>query len=149
MDLQGLVEASNKKGTATEEKSVDGNEIYASLVFIQNAIQNLKTQQNERNKNYEDNNQKLNLKINNCFANLQKSISAVPVQTQTLTVSEIKEIIKGLQDIEKSALNMCNELQVSRNKVQEAIMALKFIIFPMFNYNFNMLSLVFLLRVGL
>lgn len=128
MDLQGLVEASNKKGTATEEKSVDGNEIYASLVFIQNAIQNLKTQQNERNKNYEDNNQKLNLKINNCFANLQKSISAVPVQTQTLTVSEIKEIIKGLQDIEKSALNMCNELQVSRNKVQEAIMALKFII---------------------
>ena len=42
MDLQGLVEASNKKGTATEEKSVDGNEIYASLVFIQNAIQNLK-----------------------------------------------------------------------------------------------------------
>ena len=128
MDLQGLVEASNKKGTATEEKSVDGNEIYASLVFIQNAIQNLKTQQNERNKNYEDNNQKLILKINNCFANLQKSISAVPVQTQTLTVSEIKEIIKGLQDIEKSALNMCNELQVSRNKVQEAIMALKFII---------------------
>ena len=66
--------------------------------------------------------------INNCFANLQKSISAVPVQTQTLTVSEIKEIIKGLQDIEKSALNVCNELQVSRNKVQEAIMALKFII---------------------
>ena len=128
MDLQGLVEASNKKGTATEEKSVDGNEIYASLVFIQNAIQNLKTQQNEQNKNYEDNNQKLNLKINNCFANLQKSISAVPVQTQTLTVSEIKEIIKGLQDIEKSELNMCNELQVSRNKVQEAIMALKFII---------------------
>lgn len=127
MDLQGLVEASNKKGTATEEKSVDGNEIYASLVFIQNAIQNLKTQQNEQNKNYE-NNQKLNLKINNCFANLQKSISAVPVQTQTLTVSEIKEIIKGLQDIEKSALNVCNELQVSRNKVQEAIMALKFII---------------------
>ena len=128
MDLQGLVEASNKKGTATEEKSVDGNEIYASLVFIQNAIQNLKTQQNEQNKNYEDNNQKLNLKINNCFADLQKSISAVPVQTQTLTVSEIKEIIKGLQDIEKSALNVCNELQVSRNKVQEAIMALKFII---------------------
>lgn len=128
MDLQGLVEAANKKGTATEEKSVDGNEIYASLVFIQNAIQNLKTQQNEQNKNYEDNNQKLNLKINNCFANLQKSISAVPVQTQTLTVSEIKEIIKGLQDIEKSALNVCNELQVSRNKVQEAIMALKFII---------------------
>lgn len=128
MDLQGLVEASNKKGTATEEKSVDGNEFYASLVFIQNAIQNLKTQQNEQNKNYEDNNQKLNLKINNCFANLQKSISAVPVQTQTLTVSEIKEIIKGLQDIEKSALNVCNELQVSRNKVQEAIMALKFII---------------------
>ena len=128
MDLQGLVEASNKKGTATEEKSVDGNEIYASLVFIQNAIQNLKTQQNEQNKDYEDNNQKLNLKINNCFANLQKSISAVPVQTQTLTVSEIKEIIKGLQDIEKSALNVCNELQVSRNKVQEAIMALKFII---------------------
>lgn len=128
MDLQGLVKASNKKGTATEEKSVDGNEIYASLVFIQNAIQNLKTQQNEQNKNYEDNNQKLNLKINNCFANLQKSISAVPVQTQTLTVSEIKEIIKGLQDIEKSELNMCNELQVSRNKVQEAIMALKFII---------------------
>lgn len=127
MDLQGLVEASNKKGTATEEKSVDGNKIYASLVFIQNAIQNLKTQQNEQNKNYE-NNQKLNLKINNCFANLQKSISAVPVQTQTLTVSEIKEIIKGLQDIEKSALNVCNELQVSRNKVQEAIMALKFII---------------------
>ena len=34
MDLQGLVEASNKKGTATEEKSVDGNEIYASLVFM-------------------------------------------------------------------------------------------------------------------
>lgn len=128
MDLQVLVKASNKKGTATEEKSVDGNEIYASLVFIQNAIQNLKTQQNEQNKNYEDNNQKLNLKINNCFANLQKSISAVPVQTQTLTVSEIKEIIKGLQDIEKSELNMCNELQVSRNKVQEAIMALKFII---------------------
>ena len=50
MDLQGLVEAANKKGTATEEKSVDGNEIYASLVFIQNAIQNLKTQQNEQNK---------------------------------------------------------------------------------------------------
>ena len=117
-----------RKGQQHKKKSVDGNEIYASLVFIQNAIQNLKTQQNEQNKNYEDNNQKLNLKINNCFANLQKSISAVPVQTQTLTVSEIKEIIKGLQDIEKSALNVCNELQVSRNKVQEAIMALKFII---------------------
>lgn len=44
MDLQGLVEAANNKKAVTEEKSINGNEIYASLVFIQNAIQTLKTQ---------------------------------------------------------------------------------------------------------
>lgn len=44
MDLQGLVEATNNKKTETEEKSVNGNEIYASLVFIQNSIQALKMQ---------------------------------------------------------------------------------------------------------
>lgn len=128
MDLQGLVEAANNKRAATEEKSVDGNEIYVSLVFIQNAIQTLKTQQNEQIKNFEESNQKLNLKIINCFANLQKSINAVPVQTQTLTVNEVKEIIKGVQALEKSTLSVCNELKTARNEVQEAIMALKFII---------------------
>lgn len=128
MDLQGLVEAANNKKAVTEEKSINGNEIYASLVFIQNAIQTLKTQQNKMSENNEDNNQKLNLKINNCFADLQKSISAVPVQTQTLTVNEVKEIIKGVQALEKSTLSVCNELKTARNEVQEAIMAFKFII---------------------
>lgn len=128
MDLQGLVEAANNKRAATEEKSVDGNEIYASLIFIQNAIQSLKTLQNEQIKNCENMNQKLNLKITNSFADLQKSISAVPVQTQTLTVNEVKEIIKGVQVLEKSTLSVCNELKTARNEVQEAIMALKFII---------------------
>ena len=128
MDLQGLAEAANNKKAAIEEKIVNGNEIYASLVFIQNAIQTLKIQQNEESKNYEDNNQKLNLKINNCFADLQKSISAVPVQTQNLTVNEVKEIIKGVQALEKSTLSVCNELKTARNEVQESIMALKFII---------------------
>ena len=128
MDLQGLVEAANNKRAASEEKSVDGNEIYASLIFIQNAIQNLKTLQNEQIKNCENMNQKLNLKITNSFADLQKSISAVPVQTQTLTVNEVKEIIKGVQVLEKSTLSVCNELKTARNEVQEAIMALKFII---------------------
>lgn len=128
MDLQGLVEAANNKRAASEEKSVDGNEIYASLIFIQNAIQNLKTLQNEQIKNCENMNQKLNLKITNSFADLQKSISAVPVQTQTLTVNEVKEIIKGVQVLEKSTLSVCNELKTARNEVQEAMMALKFII---------------------
>lgn len=126
MDIGEFIEAANKK--KIEENDININEVYASLVFIQNGIQTLKTQNTEQNKNYEESNQKLNLKINNGFADLQKSISAVPVQTQTLTVSEVKEIIKGLQDIEKSALNVCNELQASRNEVQEAIVALKFII---------------------
>ena len=126
MDIGEFIESANKK--KIEENDINLNEVYASLVFIQNGIQTLRTQNTEQNKNYEESNQKLNLKINNGFADLQKSISAVPVQTQTLTVSEVKEIIKGLQDIEKSALNVCNELQVSRNEVQEAIMALKFII---------------------
>lgn len=126
MDIGEFIESANKK--KIEENDINLNEVYASLVFIQNGIQTLRTQNTEQNKNYEESNQKLNLKINNGFADLQKSISAVPVQTQTLTVSEVKEIIKGLQDIEKSALNVCNELQASRNEVQEAIMALKFII---------------------
>ena len=126
MDIGEFIESANKK--KIEENDINLNEVYASLVFIQNGIQTLRTQNTEQNKNYEEGNQKLNLKINNGFADLQKSISAVPVQTQTLTVSEVKEIIKGLQDIEKSALNVCNELQASRNEVQEAIMALKFII---------------------
>lgn len=126
MDIGEFIEAANKK--KEKENDINLNEVYASLVFIQNGIQTLRTQNTEQNKNYEESNQKLNLKINNGFADLQKSISAVPVQTQTLTVSEVKEIIKGLQDIEKSALNVCNELQASRNEVQEAIMALKFII---------------------
>ena len=128
MDLQGLVEATNNKKTETEEKSVNGNEIYASLVFIQNSIQALKMQLSEQSKIYTDTNQKLNLKINNGFTDLQKSISAVPVQTQTLTVTEVKEIIKAVQTIEKSTLSVCNELKTARNEVQEAIMALKFII---------------------
>lgn len=126
MDIGEFIEAANKK--KEKENDINLNEVYASLVFIQNGIQTLRTQNTEQNKNYEESNQKLNLKINNGFADLQKSISAVPVQTQTLTVSEVKEIIKGLQDIEKSALNVCNKLQASRNEVQEAIMALKFII---------------------
>lgn len=128
MDLQGLVEATNNKKTETEEKSVNGNEIYASLVFIQNSIQALKMQQSEQSKIYTDTNQKLTLKINNGFTDLQKSISAVPVQTQTLTVNEVKEIIKGVQAIEKSTLNVCNELKSTRNDVAEAIMAFKSII---------------------
>ena len=129
MDLQGWAEAvNNKKEVIEEEKNVNGNEIYASLGFIQNSIQALKMQLNEQNKIYTENTQKLNLKINNGFTDLQKSISAVPVQTQTLTVTEVKEIIKAVQTIEKSTLSVCNELKTARNEVQEAIMALKFII---------------------
>lgn len=129
MDLQGWAEAvNNKKEVIEEEKNVNGNEFYASLVFIQNSIQALKMQLNEQNKIYTENTQKLNLTINNGFTDLQKSISAVPVQTQTLTVTEVKEIIKAVQTIEKSTLSVCNELKTARNEVQEAIMALKFII---------------------
>lgn len=129
MDLQGWAEAANnKKEVIEEEKNVNGNEIYASLVFIQNSIQALKMQLNEQNKIYTENTQKLNLKINNGFTDLQKSISAVPVQTQTLTVTEVKEIIKAVQTIEKSTVNVCNELKSTRNDVAEAIMAFKFII---------------------
>ena len=126
MDLQGWAEAANNKKEVIEEgKNVNGNEIYASLVFIQNSI---KMQLNEQNKIYTENTQKLNLKINNGFTDLQKSISAVPVQTQTLTVNEVKEIIKDVQAIEKSTLNVCNELKSTRNDVAEAIMAFKSII---------------------
>lgn len=121
MDLQGLVEATNNKRTETEEKSVNGNEIYASLVFIQNSIQALKMQQSEQSKIYTDTNQKLTLKINNGFTDLQKSISAVPVQTQTLTVNEVKEIIKGVQTVEKSTLNVCNELREARENLKQTI----------------------------
>lgn len=121
MDLQGLVEATNNKKTETEEKSVNGNEIYASLVFIQNSIQALKMQLSEQSKIYTDTNQKLNLKINNGFTDLQKSISAVPVQTQTLTVTEVKEIIKVVQTIEKSTLNVCNELREARENLKQTI----------------------------
>lgn len=121
MDLQGLVEATNNKKTETEEKSVNGNEIYASLVFIQNSIQVLKMQQSEQSKIYTDTNQKLTLKINNGFTDLQKSISAVPVQTQTLTVNEVKEIIKGVQTVEKSTLNVCNELREARENLKQTI----------------------------
>lgn len=128
MDLYGWAEAANNKGIETEEKSVKGNEIYASLVFIQNSIQALKMQLNEQNKIYTENNQKLNLKIDKDLADLQKSISAVPVQTQTLTVAEVKEIIKAVQAIEKSTVNVCNELKLTRNDVAEAIMAFKSII---------------------
>lgn len=128
MDLQGWAEAANNKKEVIEEKNVNGNEIYASLVFIQNSIQALKMQLNEQNKIYTENIQKLNLKINNGFTDLQKSISAVPVQTQTLTVTEVKEIIKAVQTIEKSTVNVCNELKSTRNDVAEAIMAFKSII---------------------
>jgi len=121
MDLQGLVEATNNKKTETEEKSVNGNEIYASLVFIQNSIQALKMQLSEQSKIYTDTNQKLTLKINNGFTDLQKSISAVPVQTQTLTVNEVKEIIKGVQTVEKSTLNVCNELREARENLKQTI----------------------------
>lgn len=121
MDLQGLVEATNNKKTETEKKSVNGNEIYASLVFIQNSIQALKMQQSEQSKIYTDTNQKLTLKINNGFTDLQKSISAVPVQTQTLTVNEVKEIIKGVQTVEKSTLNVCNELREARENLKQTI----------------------------
>ena len=129
MDLQGWAEAvNNKKEVIEEEKNVNGNEIYASLVFIQNSIQALKMQLNEQNKIYTENNQKLNFKIDQGLADIQKSISAVPVQTQTLTINEVKEIIKGIQALEKSTLNVCNELKSTRNDLAEAIMALKLII---------------------
>lgn len=128
MDLQGWAEAANNKKEVIEEKNVNGNEIYASLVFIQNSIQSLKKQLNEQNKIYTENNQKLNFKIDQGLADIQKSISAVPVQTQTLTINEVKEIIKGIQALEKSTLNVCNELKSTRNDVAEAIMALKLII---------------------
>ena len=122
MDLQGWAEAANnKKEVIEEEKNVNGNEIYASLVFIQNCIQALKMQLNEQNKIYTENTQKLNLKINNGFTDLQKSISAVPVQTQTLTVTEVKEIIKAVQTIEKSTLNVCNELREARENLKQNI----------------------------
>ena len=122
MDLQGWAEAvNNKKEVIEEEKNVNGNEIYASLVFIQNSIQVLKMQLNEQNKIYTENTQKLNLKINNGFTDLQKSISAVPVQTQTLTVNEVKEIIKGVQTVEKSTLNVCNELREARENLKQTI----------------------------
>ena len=121
MDLQGWAEAANNKKEVIEEKNVNGNEIYASLVFIQNSIQVLKMQLNEQNKIYTENTQKLNLKINNGFTDLQKSISAVPVQTQTLTVNEVKEIIKGVQTVEKSTLNVCNELREARENLKQTI----------------------------
>ena len=56
MDLQGWAEAANNKKEVIEEgKNVNGNEIYASLVFIQNSIQALKMQLNEQNKIYTEN----------------------------------------------------------------------------------------------
>lgn len=128
MDLSGFVEATNNKKKEQEKSNINLNEIYASLVFIQNTIQSIKTQNIEQNQNYTESSQKLNLKINTALSDLQKSISAVPVQTQILTINEVKEIIKNVQAIEKSTLNVCNELKSTREDVKEAIMALKFII---------------------
>jgi len=121
MDLSGFVEATNNKKKEQEKSNINLNEIYASLVFIQNTIQSIKTQNIEQNQNYTESSQKLTLKINNGFTDLQKSISAVPVQTQTLTVNEVKEIIKGVQTVEKSTLNVCNELREARENLKQTI----------------------------
>lgn len=121
MDLSGFVEATNNKKKEQEKNNINLNEIYASLVFIQNTIQSIKTQNIEQNQNYTESSQKLTLKINNGFTDLQKSISAVPVQTQTLTVNEVKEIIKGVQTVEKSTLNVCNELREARENLKQTI----------------------------
>ena len=45
----------------------------------------------------------------------------MPVQTQTLTVNEVKEIIKGVQTVEKSTLNVCNELREARENLKQTI----------------------------
>lgn len=43
------------------------------------------------------------------------------MQTQTLTVTEVKEIIKAVQTIEKSTLNVCNELREARENLKQTI----------------------------
>lgn len=128
MDLSGFVEATNNKKKEQEKSNINLNEIYASLVFIQNTIQSIKTQNIEQNQNYTESSQKLNLKINTALSDLQKSISAVPVQTQILTINEVKEIIKGVQILEKSTLNVCNELREARGDLKQAINFLEWIL---------------------
>lgn len=128
MDLSGFVEATNNKKKEQEKSNINLNEIYASLVFIQNTIQSIKTQNIEQNQNYTESSQKLNLKINTALSDLQKSISAVPVQTQILTINEVKEIIKGVQILEKSTLNVCNELREVRGDLKQAINFLEWIL---------------------
>ena len=120
MDLESLIQESNenKKQTSNQnDDMLDINEVYASLVFIQNAVQTLKTQVNELGERLDKFDEAQGVRIKN----LDKTIAAVPVQTQRLTNSDAQNLLDHGTSMVKMGTEICNTLKKSMQKQSTTI----------------------------
>ena len=93
------------------------NEIYASLVFIQNAVQSLRAEVNELSKQLDKFDEAQSVR----FDNLDKTIAAVPVQTQRLTSSDAKNLISEVSKMQNMASKICTSLQETMQKQNKMV----------------------------
>lgn len=120
MDLESLIQESNenKKQTSNQNNDMlDINEVYASLVFIQNAVQSLKEQVNEFSERLDKFDETQGVR----FKDLDKTIVAVPVQTQRLINCDAENLVEDSAKMVKMGTKICTFMQETQKKQNEIV----------------------------
>lgn len=119
MKIESIIQEykEDKPNVNQENDMININEIYASLVFIQNAVQSLRAEVNELSKQLDKFDEAQSVR----FDNLDKTIAAVPVQTQRLTSSDAKNLISEVSKMQNMASKICTSLQETMQKQNKMV----------------------------
>lgn len=119
MKIESIIQEykEDKPNVNQDNDMININEIYASLVFIQNAVQSLRAEVNELSKQLDKFDEAQSVR----FDNLDKTIAAVPVQTQRLTSSDAKNLISEVSKMQNMASKICTSLQETMQKQNKMV----------------------------
>lgn len=119
MKIESIIQEykEDKHNVNQDNDMININEIYASLVFIQNAVQSLRAEVNELSKQLDKFDEAQSVR----FDNLDKTIAAVPVQTQRLTSSDAKNLISEVSKMQNMASKICTSLQETMQKQNKMV----------------------------
>lgn len=119
MKIESIIQEykEDKPNVNQDNDMININEIYASLVFIQNSVQSLRAEVNELSKQLDKFDEAQSVR----FDNLDKTIAAVPVQTQRLTSSDAKNLISEVSKMQNMASKICTSLQETMQKQNKMV----------------------------